>query len=67
MSKTDLVLTLGSTSVVESLFSSKATIEIGKIPRVTNFKVGYYFLKEDNLTFDKIKSSIEKMLRLRRK
>jgi len=67
MSNSHLVLTLGSTSVVESLLSSKATIEIGKIPRVTNFKVGYYFLKEDNLTLDKIKSSIEKMLRSRQK
>jgi len=61
------VLTLGSTSVVEALLSSKATLEIGKTPRVSQFHGGYNFLSEDNLTLNKIKFSIEKILNFKKK
>ena len=61
------VLTLGSTAVVEALLSSKATLEIGKTPRVSEFQNGYNFLSEDKLTLEKIKLSIEKILNFNKK
>mgnify|MGYP001215376636 CR=1 FL=1 len=61
------ILTLGSSSVVEALLSSKVTLEIGKTPRVSQFKGGYNFLSEDNMTLNKIKLSIEKILNFKKK
>ena len=61
------VLTLGSTAVVEALLSSKATLEIGKTPRVSEFQNGYNFLSEEKLTLEKIKLSIEKILNFNKK
>ena len=61
------VLTLGSTAVVEALLNSKATLEIGKTPRVSEFQNGYNFLSEDKLTLEKIKLSIEKILNFNKK
>ena len=37
----EITLTFGTSSVVESLLSFKPTLEIGKTPRVCHFRKGY--------------------------
>ena len=67
ISASDITLTFGTSSVIESLLSSKPTLEIGKTPRVCKFKQGYIFLSEDNMSPKRIKIQIEKLLKIKDK
>ena len=63
----DVIFTFGTSSVVESLLSSKPTLEIGKTPRVCKFQMGYIFLSEKNVDKDKIKVKIKKLMSIKTK
>lgn len=63
----DVIFTFGTSSVVESLLSSKPTLEIGKTPRVCNFQMGYIFLSEKNIDKDKISLKIKKLMNIKTK
>jgi len=60
----DVTLTFGTSSVVESLLSSKPTLEIGKTPRVCHFREGYIFLSEKNISHRKLRLEIKKLLNI---
>ncbi len=63
----DVTLTFGTSSVVESLLSSKPTLEIGKTPRVCHFREGYIFLSEKNISHRKLRLEIKKLLNINEK
>ena len=63
----EITLTFGTSSVVESLLSFKPTLEIGKTPRVCHFRKGYTFLSEKNINHHKIKLEIKKLMNINEK
>ena len=63
----DVIFTFGTSSVVESLLSSKPTLEIGKTQRVCNFQMGYIFLSEKNIDKDKLRLKIKKLMNIKKK
>ena len=63
----EITLTFGTSSVVESLLSFKPTLEIGKTPRVCHFRKGYTFLSEKNISHHEIKLEIKKLMNINEK